>query len=75
MPDAKGYTSLTRYLTGETDERLQRFRDQALATTTADFRRLGEALEALKTTGDVVVLGGREALDGAALDLAITRVM
>ena len=75
LPDAKGYTSLTRYLTGETDERLQRFRDQALATTTADFRRLGEALEALKTTGDVVVLGGREALDGAALDLAITRVM
>ncbi len=75
LPDAKGYTSLTRYLTGETDERLQRFRDQALATTTADFRRLADALEALKTTGDVVVLGGREALDNAALDLAMTRVM
>ena len=54
---------------------MQRFRDQALATTTADFRRLADALEGLKTTGDVVVLGGREALDGAALDLAITRVM
>lgn len=75
LPDAKGYTSLTRYLTGETDERLQRFRDQALATTTADFRKLADALEALKTSGDVVVLGSREALDGAAIDLAITRVM
>ncbi|HRO23057.1 MAG TPA: peptidase M16, partial [Promineifilum sp.] len=75
LPDAKGYTSLTRYLTGETDERLQRFRDQALGTTTADFRKLADALEALKTSGDVVVLGSREALDGAAIDLAMTRVM
>jgi len=75
LPDAKGYTSLTRYLTGETDERLQRFRDQALGTTSADFRKLADALEALKTSGDVVVLGSREALDGAALDLAMTRVM
>ncbi len=75
LPDAKGYTSLTRYLTGETDERLQRFRDQALGTTTADFRKLADALEALKTSGDVVVLGSREALDGAGIDLAMTRVM
>ena len=75
LPDAKGYTSLTRYLTGETDERLQRFRDQALATTTADFRRLADALEGVKAAGDVVVLGSREALESAGVDLAITKVM
>jgi Zn-dependent M16 (insulinase) family peptidase len=75
LPDAKGYTSLTRYLTGETDERLQRFRDQVLSTTTADFHRLADALETVKDAGDVVVLGSREALEGAAMDLTITKVM
>ena len=75
LPDAKGYTSLTRYLTGESDERLQRFRDQVLSTTTADFHRLAGALEAVQAAGDVVVLGSREALEGAGMDLTITKVM
>src|SRR5690606_10121556 len=75
LPDAKGYTSLTRTLTGETDERLQKFRDEVLGTTAADFRELADALEAVKDAGDVVVLGSREALEGADLDLAMTKVM
>jgi Zn-dependent M16 (insulinase) family peptidase len=79
LPDAKGYTSLTRHLTGETDERLQKFRDEVLSTTTADFRRLGDTLAAVKEAGDVVVLGSREALETAnsqkELGLEITKVM
>jgi Zn-dependent M16 (insulinase) family peptidase len=78
LPDAKGYTSLTRYLTGETDERLQKFRDEVLSTTTADFHALADALEQVNAAGDVVVLGSREALEAAnaeGLRLAVTKVM
>ena len=75
LPDAKGYTSLTRYLTGETDERLQQFRDQVLGTTTADFHALADALAAVKDAGDVVVLGSREAVEASGLELAVTKVM
>lgn len=75
LPDAKGYTSLTRYLTGETDERLQKYRDEVLSTTVADFHALADALAAVRDTGDVVVLGSREALDAASVGLTITKVM
>ncbi len=75
LPDAKGYTSLTRYLTGETDERLQRFRDEVLSTTTADFQGLAGVLAAVKDAGDVVVLAGREAVEASGLELAVTKVM
>ncbi len=75
LPDAKGYTSLTRYLTGETDARLQQFRDEVLGTTTADFRALAEVLAAVKDAGDVVVLGSREAAEASELGLAVTKVM
>ena len=46
-----------------------------LGTTAADFRELADALAAVKEAGDVVVLGSREALEGAGLDLAMTKVM
>jgi Zn-dependent M16 (insulinase) family peptidase len=79
LPDAKGFTSLTRYLTGETDERRQRFREQLLSTTVADFRALADVLEAANAAGDVVVLGSREAIEAAneaeRLGLAITKVL
>ena len=45
LPDAKGFTSLTRYLAGETDEARQRCREQVLATDPEDFHAFGEALE------------------------------
>lgn len=78
LPDAKGYTSMTRYLTGETDEFLQALRDQVLGTTQADFRELAGALEQLGSAADIVVLGSREALEAAnaeGLNLQITKVM
>lgn len=78
LPDAKGYTSLARYLTGETDEWLQQYRDQVLSTTVDDFRHLADVLAAANAAGEIVVLGSQEALAAAnkeGLGLAVTKVM
>ncbi|HOU41165.1 MAG TPA: peptidase M16, partial [Promineifilum sp.] len=78
LPDAKGYTSLVRYLTNETDAYLQTVRDQVLATTAADFHRLADVVAQVAAVGDVVVLGSAEALAGAAAEgvgLAVVEVM
>jgi hypothetical protein len=78
LPDARGYTSFARHLTGETDERLQQWRDQVLSTGPDDFRRLADALSALNREGDVVVLGSQEALEKAnaeGLGMSIRRVL
>ncbi len=65
LPDAKGYTSLMRYLLGETDEHRQRRRDELLATGQDDFRHFAEALDELRQRGHVVVLGSQEAIQAA----------
>ncbi len=65
LPDAKGYTSMLRWLIGETDELRQRRRDELLGTTLADIRRFGEALEPLRERGRIVVVGSQQAFDAA----------
>ena len=78
LPDAKGYTSLVRYLTNETDAYLQTVRDQVLATTVEDFHRLADVVAQVAEVGDVVVLGSAEAMERAAAEggaLAVTKVM
>src|SRR5690606_35397647 len=65
LPDAKGYTSLVRYLVGETDESRQQARDEVLGTTAADFRAFADVLDAVAAQGRVVVLGSQEALSKA----------
>ena len=45
LPDAKGYTSMMRYLTGRTDEMRQKERDEILSTNGEDFIAFGEMLE------------------------------
>jgi hypothetical protein len=62
LPDAKGYSSMARYLAGDSDESRQLWREQILATTAEDFHRFGEVLEALNEQGRVVVLGPPEAI-------------
>jgi len=64
LPDAKGYASMTRYLTGYTDDLRQQTRDQVLTTTTADFKTFGDALKAIKG-GKVAVLGSGDAIRDA----------
>jgi Zn-dependent M16 (insulinase) family peptidase len=65
LPDAKGYTSLLRYLIGETDPSLQRWREEILATRPADFRAFAEVLAQVNRQGLVVVLGSPEAIEAA----------
>ncbi|MCB9422772.1 MAG: insulinase family protein [Ardenticatenaceae bacterium] len=62
LPDAKGYTSMSRHLIGESDVQRQQYRDEVLATTTADFKALGEVLTQANDAATVVVLGSAEAI-------------
>jgi len=65
LPDAKGFTSLSRHLTGYSDEVRQRIRDEVLAATQADFRTFADALELVKENGKVAVLGSPDAINAA----------
>ncbi len=62
LPDAKGYTSLQRYLLGTSDEERQQYRDELLATGEADFRAFASILDQVNRHGHVVVLGSAEAI-------------
>jgi len=65
LPDAKGYTSLLRFLTGETEEERQQMRDEILGATLDDFRAFGDVLARANDAGRVVVLGSGEAIERA----------
>ena len=65
LPDAKGYTSMVRELTGVDEEFRQQMRDAVLGASVDDFRAFAAVLERMGDDGRVVVLGSREALDKA----------
>jgi hypothetical protein len=65
LPDAAGFTSLRRHLTGLTDAERQRLRDELLAATADDFRSFARALEAVSRKGVVVALGSAERVEEA----------
>jgi Zn-dependent M16 (insulinase) family peptidase len=65
LPDAKGFSSMIRYLVGESDEKRQRYREQVLGTTQADFLAFADVLDKLNEAGHVVVLGSAEAVGQA----------
>ncbi len=66
LPDARGYTSLLRYLTGIGDEFRQQMRDEILATTAADFKKFAAVLRDMGGQSQVVAMGGHEALERAS---------
>ena len=68
-PNAKGFTSMTRYLTGETDERRQQARDGILDTTREDFVRFADVLERANEVSRVVVMGSADTLAAANQEL------
>ncbi len=68
LPDTKGYTSLLRYLSHDTEEARQQLRDEVLATGKDDFRAFGAMLEEVKRTGVVKALGSPGAIDAVASD-------
>ena len=79
LPDAKGYTSMVRYLLGVTDVERQRLRDEMLATSPVDFHAFAESLAAARTVSSVVVLGSAEAVQNSQLNqngqLEVSKVM
>ena len=65
LPDAKGFTSMQRYLAGESDDIRQRRRDEVLGASVANFQAFAEALAELTACGQVVVLGSEQAIQAA----------
>ena len=68
LPDTRGYVSLLRSLSGDTDEVRQVMRDQVLATTTRDFKAFAEVLDHFSREGIVKVLGSQGTIEDAARD-------
>jgi Zn-dependent M16 (insulinase) family peptidase len=66
LPDAKGYTSMVRYLTNDSEENRQVLREEVLNTSAADFENFAHALAALKENGLVKVMGSASAIESAA---------
>lgn len=75
LPDAKGFTALTRHLTDQDDAYLQLVRDETLAATEADFRAVAEAIRVNAKHGKVCVLGDSLAMENAGLGLDIKQVL
>jgi presequence protease len=75
LPDAKGYTSMMRYLTDRTEEFRKKMREEVLSTNGEDFIAFGEVLEKVAQSNAVTVLGSENALESAELGLQITKVL
>ena len=65
LPDAKGFASMVRELTGIDDDFRQQMRDEVLATKVDDFKSFGDVLGQVESTGQIAVLGSREAIEAA----------
>ncbi len=68
LPDAKGYLSMTRQLSGVNDEDRQVIRAEVLGTSSSDFNNFVQILDAVKDKGLVKVLGSQSAIEGALKD-------
>ena len=75
LPDAKGYTSMMRHLTGKTDAMLQKKRDEILSTNGEDFISFGEVLEKAAKSEAVAVIGSQAAIEGSKAGLKVTKVL
>jgi hypothetical protein len=65
LPDMKGYVSMLRRLSGETEEVRQKVREQVLGATTEDFRAFADILEKVNRNGIVKVLGAQASIESA----------
>jgi Zn-dependent M16 (insulinase) family peptidase len=80
LPDAKGWTSLNRYLTHTTDAQRQQIRDEVLGTTIADFKAFADIVDDVAAHGRVVVVGSPQAIEKANAEkggewLQVTKVL
>lgn len=65
LPDARGGRSLMRWLRGESEEELQKIREEVLSTTAEDFRQFAEVMAEARDNGIVSVVGGAKAEEEA----------
>lgn len=75
LPDAKGYTSMMRYLTHRTEQMRQKTRDEILSTNGEDFIAFGEVLENVAQSNAVTVMGAQNSLEAANVGLEVTKVL
>jgi len=66
LPDAKGYLSMLRYLTGESEEERQRMREEVLGTREDHFIAFSRMLDNLRDHGVVKVLGSPGTIQAVA---------
>lgn len=65
-PSLKGSRNLSAYLSGTTDEMVQKERNEVLDVTLEDLRALGDILEAVLETGALCVIGNAEQMKADA---------
>lgn len=63
LPDAKGYTSMLRYLLDINDEDRQKYRDELLSTSKTNFVNFAKILEKFNDQSNLVVLGSSDAIE------------
>ncbi|KAE8711733.1 Presequence protease 2 [Hibiscus syriacus] len=65
LPDAKGYSSLLRYLLGVTEEERQRRREEILSTSLKDFKDFADAIDSVKANGVAVAVASPDDVETA----------
>ena len=71
LPSTKGHVSMIRFLTGITDEKRRKSREEIFATTADDFRAFADFLDAFKEKAVIKVLGSRDRIERAVETEAI----
>jgi Zn-dependent M16 (insulinase) family peptidase len=68
LPDAKGYTSMLRYLTNDTEKKRQVVREEVLSTSPIDFKNFADVLDGVRQSGLVKVIGSASAIEAVAAE-------
>ncbi|KAK9061503.1 hypothetical protein SSX86_018685 [Deinandra increscens subsp. villosa] len=63
LPDAKGYTSFLRYLSGVPEEERQARREEMLSTRSSDFKEFAGVVDAIKDKGVIVAVASDHDVD------------
>ena len=63
LPDTRGFVSMIRYLTNDSENLRQKMREELLGTTTAHFKSMGKILREVAEKGVVKVLGSTTAME------------
>lgn len=65
LPDAKGHTSMVRYMLGITDEERQQRREEILGTQERDFHEFAEVVDNVRAKGAIVAVASAGDVEAA----------